>query len=381
MGPVEQLLALIPTIYDAALDPGLWATVMQHCADLVDSHCGLMWWQNLNDHSGQAVTYGLDPGVMSQYFALYAPPEKFRRRVVAVPIGEIECDRDIMPRQEFEKSEFYNEFLKKQLDASAIMTSVLWRNRENVVPFTLCRGTTRPEFEADDKRAMAAIVSHLTRAFQISFQMGTLQAQSEQATELLDRNVNGILIVDFKGKVLFANARAEELLRRGDCICAGTDGIRSASQSITDRLRTAVARAAKGEDGGAIAVPQADGGMLYALIAPCRPEQSWLRVSEPRVLILLRDTETRPALRPAYLQSIFDLSPAEARVAVKLCQGLDLARVAQALSISRNTARVHLNAILAKTGTHRQAELMRRLAGIADLCAGVAAAPHRGGIA
>ncbi len=375
MGTVEQLLALIPAIYDAALDPALWSAVMQNCADLVDSHCGVMWWQNLNDHSGQALTYGFDTGAMSQYFSSYLPPKKFRRRVVSVRVGEIECDRDVMPRQEFERSEFYNDFLKKQLDANAILTSLLWRNRDNIVPFTLCRGTKRPEFEADEKMALATIVPHLTRAVRISLQLGTLQGQSGQATELLDRNAHGVLIVDSKGKVLLANVRAETMLRRGDCVCTGMDGIRSVSPSITDRLRATIARAAMGEDGGAIALPQADGGMLYALIAPCRPEQSWLRVSEPRVLILLRDAELRPALRADYLKSIFDLSPAEARVAIKLYQGLDLARAAQALSISRNTARVHLNAILAKTGTHRQAELMRRLAGIADMCAGVAAAP------
>lgn len=58
---------------------------------------------------------------------------------------------------------------------------------------------------------------------------------------------------------------------------------------------------------------------------------------------------------------LFGLSRAEAQVAALLNHGLNLAEIAELLEISRHTARVHLNAILTKTGTHRQPMLMQRL--------------------
>jgi DNA-binding CsgD family transcriptional regulator len=54
-------------------------------------------------------------------------------------------------------------------------------------------------------------------------------------------------------------------------------------------------------------------------------------------------------------------------MAVQLYHGVDLAEAADRLGISRHTARACLNAVLRKTETHRQAELIRRLTIIAEL--------------
>jgi DNA-binding CsgD family transcriptional regulator len=83
--------------------------------------------------------------------------------------------------------------------------------------------------------------------------------------------------------------------------------------------------------------------------------------------VLLHESGVHAPLLPEHARSIFGLSRAESLVAALLHQGLDLAGIAGALEISRNTARVHLNAILAKTDTHRQAMLMQQLDAVAEL--------------
>ncbi|MBN9551720.1 MAG: helix-turn-helix transcriptional regulator, partial [Alphaproteobacteria bacterium] len=61
------------------------------------------------------------------------------------------------------------------------------------------------------------------------------------------------------------------------------------------------------------------------------------------------------------LAGLFDLTPAEARVAIDLTAGLTLAQVAQRSGITTKTARTYLERIFAKTGTHRQVELVAML--------------------
>ena len=56
-------------------------------------------------------------------------------------------------------------------------------------------------------------------------------------------------------------------------------------------------------------------------------------------------------------QEVFDLTPAEARVADCLRQGSSLREIAQRLLVGEGTIRNHLKAIFAKTGTSRQAQL------------------------
>jgi len=58
------------------------------------------------------------------------------------------------------------------------------------------------------------------------------------------------------------------------------------------------------------------------------------------------------------LNSILDLTPAQSRVARMLLTGKSLQAAALELGVSRETAKTHLNAVFAKTGTRRQADLI-----------------------
>ncbi len=63
------------------------------------------------------------------------------------------------------------------------------------------------------------------------------------------------------------------------------------------------------------------------------------------------------------LAGLFDLTGAEARVAREIAGGATPEETAIRLGISIETVRTHLKRIFAKTGTHRQADLVRLLSG------------------
>lgn len=60
----------------------------------------------------------------------------------------------------------------------------------------------------------------------------------------------------------------------------------------------------------------------------------------------------------AFLKCRFDLTPAEARIVLRLVAGDLLRCAANALGITYETVRTHLKAVFQKTGTCRQAELV-----------------------
>jgi DNA-binding CsgD family transcriptional regulator len=62
------------------------------------------------------------------------------------------------------------------------------------------------------------------------------------------------------------------------------------------------------------------------------------------------------------LQGLFDLSPAEARIARQIGEGRTVEAIAGAFGVSQNTVRVQLKSVLHKTGLHRQAQLVALLA-------------------
>ena len=80
------------------------------------------------------------------------------------------------------------------------------------------------------------------------------------------------------------------------------------------------------------------------------------------------------------LQGLFDLTPAEARVARGIGQAETIDTLADATGVNRETVRSQLKAVLSKTGLSRQQELVSLLAGKAfrgGVAAATAPAPGR----
>jgi DNA-binding CsgD family transcriptional regulator len=74
---------------------------------------------------------------------------------------------------------------------------------------------------------------------------------------------------------------------------------------------------------------------------------------------------TRPEAPSVELvRSLFDLTPAEARVARSLAGGQTLKVIAAQSGASMNTVRTHLRSVMTKTGYNRQSDVVALLNGL-----------------
>jgi DNA-binding CsgD family transcriptional regulator len=60
---------------------------------------------------------------------------------------------------------------------------------------------------------------------------------------------------------------------------------------------------------------------------------------------------------------LYKLTPSEARIMLALVEVGGVPVVSDALGISKATVKTHLNNVFAKTGTHRQTDLVKLIAG------------------
>jgi DNA-binding CsgD family transcriptional regulator len=74
--------------------------------------------------------------------------------------------------------------------------------------------------------------------------------------------------------------------------------------------------------------------------------------------VFIRDPERKSQPSLELVKQLFDLTPAEARLALLLADGLTLDEAAEALEIRKNTIRAHLRSIFSKTGVKRQTTLV-----------------------
>lgn len=81
------------------------------------------------------------------------------------------------------------------------------------------------------------------------------------------------------------------------------------------------------------------------------------------MLVIIDPTRT-PESADDVFRRLFELTKAESAVARLVLNGEGLGPIGEQLMMSRDTVKTHLRAVFLKTGTHRQAELVRLLLGV-----------------
>ena len=124
--------------------------------------------------------------------------------------------------------------------------------------------------------------------------------------------------------------------------------------------------------GGEIKVPRdSSRSRLRVTVAPLRAkiplkDLPWIGVGSPVAIVTVMDPDLARRQREKNLRIRFDLTAAEAAFAGEILKGDGRKAAAQRCGISDGTAKTHLANIFEKTGTHRQAELIRLLLEAAD---------------
>ena len=97
---------------------------------------------------------------------------------------------------------------------------------------------------------------------------------------------------------------------------------------------------------------------LSLIAAPLRTDRG-ITPGGPSVLVCVTDLEAGISPPAQQLATLFRFTPAEGRVALALFEGATPREAAATLGLSPHTVHVHLARIFEKTGTNRQAELIK----------------------
>jgi DNA-binding CsgD family transcriptional regulator len=185
---------------------------------------------------------------------------------------------------------------------------------------------------------------------------------SPAAIEAMGLLEYGVLLVDAEACVCFVNRRAQDLVRAQALSLIGGQ-LRAASPDQTMILHALIARYARLNGDGAHAREASCHrlGRLMLQFAGVSPVRSLGLGAKRLVAVFVIDPESFSDPTPAQLQRQFGLTPAEAEIACEIVKGEGLVACARRMGISRATASTHLQRIFEKTGTRRQAQLVRAI--------------------
>ena len=362
MPKATNLNDLIVAIYDAGMDFRLWPVVLERIAKAFGVPSVGVARQGKTPAECWAFTIGLDPSFSQKYIDHYHSVNLIWQRSNSAPAGTVQSDLMIIPRRELVKTEFFNDFLLPQQTRGLLNAVVLCEEgRQSVI--TLQADRQIEEHEVDFYKLLTP---HLQRAVEINVRLAKADLQQLAAVEAFNRIDGGIILVDFDAKVLFANIAAEQFFVKGQ-LRQSKGCLQSSSPTETSKLHALIAQCSAPElaavAGGFVAIGRGTGrSSLLLSIAPLGGSAA-LRpfASHPVAIVFVSDPDQKIKSNALQLQELFGLTPAEAAFAVEISNGNGIQAAADSLSISRGTARTHLSRIFDKTGTARQAELVRVL--------------------
>src|SRR5215470_12349106 len=369
----DDLWNLITSIYDAGLDGARWPEVLQDIAALFGAPYGGLQFTDPVPNIRVVASLGADPAFVRPYEEHYGRLDPIIPRVMTAPAGTLLTESMVMPRAALDRTEFYQEWVRPQGYYSVLAGNFLHAGTGAGVVL-VSRRQRDGDFAPRDRELLGMLLGHLQRAIRIHGRLASLYAERQTAAEALHTLSHAILFTDGVARILLANRSAEALLAQRDGISAGPRGLQAATVTQTGALRRLVAQAAGSSGhppiGGALALERPSlKRPLQVLISPLCADLGWASLARqsPAVLVLVIDPERAPEMSEQQLRTLYNLTHAEARVARAVAKGGGLVTVAAALGMLPSTARTHLHHVFEKTGTQRQAELVRLLERLALL--------------
>jgi len=212
-------------------------------------------------------------------------------------------------------------------------------------------------------RLTASLNGHLRPAAALHHKLSAARPNGRLLEAAVDQLSFGILVVDWRGKVLAANRTAQDMLQTGDALIERNGVLKARSRDNNERLTHALAVVVGSKRLGAsdcVRLSRQSGKPAYiATVAPLTEAVDLASMGGDRAaLIMITEPEQKdaPGLHKA-LQQAFGLTPAEARTAALVGSGLAPQDVADQIGITVGTIRCELKSIFEKLGISRQSEL------------------------
>ncbi len=354
------MIELVDRIYECAFTPDRWPGVCDELARIAGARGAFLFTANAE------VTYWTASdavrGGVERFAALgYYHRSPRAARVIAARHAGFLTERDIYRDDELPADPLYRDLLWPAGLGHAAATVI-----EVPTGDVLFISAERELAQGPVGKAAIAVLDglrpHLARAALMGARLRLERARA--ASDALAGLGLPALVFDVSGTALAANGPIEALphaVRWGP-----RDRVSLIDAKADRHWLQAIDMLAHGTLAGplsfAIRAPDASAS-LVAHVVPVRLEARDLFAHATGVLVLVPVSQPR-APPMELVQSLFDLTPAEARVARHLVSGMSVDEIAAGGDVSVATVRTQVRGVLEKTGSRRQAEAVALLTGV-----------------
>lgn len=349
---------------DAATDPDAWEVALDEVA------------QHFASKGAALLTVeGRGPLVlptkgMAELAARYVDDGWHQRdfRYAGIPVLKqrgIMVDQDIVNPDDMCRMEYYADFLQPM--GFGWFAGLKVETGDDLWCLTFQRGIAQGAYQKEEQQALLQLGRVVSRAAALARRLEFVKLDG--AIEMADALTGPIMFIDRFGGVVRLNKQAEEMVGKKFLIRQGLVSFVNASSEALQRHINAVVWPELSPVASAhlpVTVPQPDGRPLVFQAVRLRGNSRGI-FAPAHAILLVTDLNDKSVAAIEYLQNIFQLTAAEARLAHALLRHFSLVQAAAHLNSTHETVRSQLKSIFAKTRTRTQAELVDLLGKIHKL--------------
>lgn len=351
----------IASIYSALLGEIEWQDVVGDVASATGADMATLFYHDMAAGRG-AITLasGISEAIQRDYASHFAPLNPWMAQIASAPIGEAIVGEQIVSRGRFLRTEYYNDFLKPHDQESGVGVTVR-RDDSCFFLFSVLSGDSN--FERNSRRAayLTRLAPHLRRVSDFYQRQGS-GAIIGVADGVDAAGGIATVVVSTAARVICASRSGEAILASGDLLRIEASGRVSFRDSMAQSLFDHALRGRHSD-------------LLTKTLNVGDREITFVRVTEDSgsaifmggavaIMLAPRGGPLMPGAERVAAQ--FRLTPAEKRVLEGIVSGARPAEIAASAGVALETVRSQLKAIYGKTGTNRQAELVRLATGLSN---------------
>ena len=347
--------SFIDQVYEAAVVPDRWPVLLDRIGQHFDAKGGLIFTASTD--GTRWIGGGEVVDIMQEFMAAGWMAHNDRpARVLARNHPGFLTELDVMTDDETRELPVFRDFLRPKGCFATAGTFVNGLNDDKMI--VSVEGFLDHDASHAAVPYLDSLRPHLGRAVQLTSQFKLERMKGQ--VEALNAIGAAACVLNARGVLKVANARFESEL--GSLFYEGGARIHLADRSADEQLSAALSRLSSTSGTGcSIVVRGANAAARVLHVIPIRGQANDLFINVTALVVLTNPVEPIH-FSIAFVQQLFDMTPAEARVASLIgMEGRTLQEVADYSGVSINTVKSQLRSVFEKTGTKRQAELVRLL--------------------
>lgn len=342
---------LIDDIYNAALNPDEWSSVLANIGISFNSIAAGFFSHSSDNQLISSFMWGVDQAEIDRYSADFAHLNPwFTTPGVMVP-NRISTDRTLDKIHNnsnfFRGTVLYQDWGRFQ-DFRHSVGGALLDVDGNQLNFTFYRAEIQGEFTEDEIKTYQALSRHLMKALEITKKLQGVCFDLSVREQLLDRLNLGVVILDNATRVVYQNKFSEDRLgSEVNLFHRNILAVLSKAKLLNESVLVDVPRINRPPLSVCVLPPQ-----KYSLMNSCLFNQA-----SNHTLLIITDPESKDMQGIELIAKRWGFTKLEATIARQLLKGQSLRQIAEELNLALSTVQWYSKQLMQKVGVNRQAEL------------------------